>query len=185
MRPRYYGHGYLQNERILRGWDHQSDVAGRITRGNCGPLSWSEVKNGRPTASVFRMICSGGTASSKSNDRTNPNRMAFALVIFPRVCPSVDMNMPEKNASDGDEKGSLNYSEAVADACMRASDERHQIAKHARDGFNGLGNSFPTFWSADRQVQLKPESNCTDVQNPGNNSYLNSSASSPHNDFSL
>ena len=96
MRLRYNGHDYLQNERILRGWDHQSDVAGRITRGNCGPLSWSEVKNGRPTASVFRMICSGGTASSKSNDRTNPNRMAFALIIFPRVCPSVDMNMPKK-----------------------------------------------------------------------------------------
>ncbi len=91
----------------------------------------------------------------------------------------------EKNASDNDEKSSLSYSEAVADARMRASDERHQIANHARDGFNGLGNSFPTFWSADRQAQLKVESNCTGTQNPGNNTYLNSSASSPHNDFSL
>jgi hypothetical protein len=73
--------------------------------------------------------------------------MAFVLIIFPRVCPSADMNMPKKNASDSDEKGSLNYSEAVADARMRASDERQQISKHARDGFSSLGNSFPTFWS--------------------------------------
>jgi predicted RNA-binding protein with RPS1 domain len=77
------------------------------------------------------------------------------------------MNMPKKNASDNDEKSSLSYSEAVADARMRASDERHQISKHARDGFNGLGNSFPTFWSADRQTQLKAESNCTGAQNRG------------------
>src|SRR5258708_26841203 len=155
----------IQNERIFRGWDHQSEVAGRITRGNCGPLSWSEVKNGRATISDFRMICSGGTASSKSNDRTNPNRMAFVLIIFPRESIS-KYEYTKKIASDGDEKGSLNYSEAVADTRMRASDERHQISKHALDGFNGLRNSFPTFWSADRQAQLKPESNCARAQKP-------------------
>src|SRR5260370_34025087 len=83
----------IQNERIFRGWDHQSEVAGRITRGNCGPLSWSEVKNGRPTLSDFRMICSGGTASSRSNDRTNPNIIAFVLILFPRGCQSVVMNL--------------------------------------------------------------------------------------------
>jgi hypothetical protein len=38
---------------------------------------------------------------------------------------------------------------------MRAGDERQQIAKNARDSFDGLWNRFPTFWSADRQAQLK------------------------------
>jgi hypothetical protein len=38
---------------------------------------------------------------------------------------------------------------------VRAGDERHQIAKNARDSFDGFWNRFPTFWSADRQAQLK------------------------------
>jgi hypothetical protein len=47
-------------------------------------------------------------------------------------------------------RNSLSYSESVADARVRAVDERHQIAKDARDGFDGLGNIFPAFWSAGR-----------------------------------
>lgn len=31
---------------------------------------------------------------------------------------------------------------------MRAGDERQQIYKNARNGFDDLGSSFPTFWSA-------------------------------------
>jgi hypothetical protein len=38
---------------------------------------------------------------------------------------------------------------------VRAGDERHQIAKNARDSFDGFWNLFPTFWSADKQAQLK------------------------------
>jgi hypothetical protein len=76
----------VQNERL----GHQSDVvAGRIMSGSCGPLSGSEVKNGRDTVNDFRMIWSGGTASSKSNDRTKENMTAFILVVFPSV------NMPQ------------------------------------------------------------------------------------------
>jgi hypothetical protein len=52
--------------------------------GNCGPLSRFDVKKGRATIIVFRVISVGGTASSKSNDRTNENKMAFIL-IFPRA----------------------------------------------------------------------------------------------------
>ena len=35
---------------------------------------------------------------------------------------------------------------------MRAGDERQQIAKDARDGFDGPWNGFPTFWPAEAQV---------------------------------
>ena len=77
---------YLQNEWVLHGREHQSDLAGRITSGNCGPLSWSEVKNGRETINDFLVIWSGGTPSSKSNDRTKANKIAFILkIIFPRT----------------------------------------------------------------------------------------------------
>jgi hypothetical protein len=31
---------------------------------------------------------------------------------------------------------------------VRAGDKRQQIAKDARNGFDALKNSFPTFWSA-------------------------------------
>ena len=54
------------------------------------------------------------------------------------------MNMPT-NALISDK---LSYGEAVAEARVRAGDERHQIAKDARNGFDALKNSFPTFWSA-------------------------------------
>lgn len=43
---------------------------------------------------------------------------------------------------------SLDDSKAVADASVRASDERQQIAIDAGHGFNCLGDTFPTFWSA-------------------------------------
>jgi hypothetical protein len=33
---------------------------------------------------------------------------------------------------------------------VRAGDERHQIAKNARDSFDGFWNRFPTFWSAEQ-----------------------------------
>jgi hypothetical protein len=72
----------LQNKQL----GHQSDVvAGRIMSGSCGPLSGSEIKKGRVTVNDFRMIWSGGTASSKSNDRTKENMIAFILVVFPSV----------------------------------------------------------------------------------------------------
>src|SRR6266576_6439180 len=44
---------YLQNKWVLRIREHQSDFASRIMSGNCGPLSWSEAKKGRPTISDF------------------------------------------------------------------------------------------------------------------------------------
>jgi hypothetical protein len=56
---------------------------------------------------------------------------------------------------DSDEKSSLSYSESVTYARVCAGDERHQIAKKARDSFDGFWNLFPTFWSADKQAQLK------------------------------
>ena len=61
-----------------------SDFAGRMTIGSCGPRLGFDVKKGRPTIIVFRVISVGGTASSKSNDRTKENKMAFIL-IFPRA----------------------------------------------------------------------------------------------------
>ena len=61
-----------------------SDFAGRMMIGSCGPLSGFDVKKGRPTIIVFRVISVGGTASSKSNDLTNENNIAFIL-IFPRA----------------------------------------------------------------------------------------------------
>jgi hypothetical protein len=67
--------------------------------GNCGPLSWSEVKKGRATINDFLVIWVGGTASSKSNDRTKANKIAFILIIFPRNSASVN-NAPKS----GDEK---------------------------------------------------------------------------------
>jgi hypothetical protein len=71
--------------RSLRSREHQSDFAGRIMSGNCGPLSWSEVNKGREMANDFLVIWAGGTASSKSNDRTKVNKIAFILMIFPRT----------------------------------------------------------------------------------------------------
>ena len=128
---------------------HQSDVTGRITSGNCGPLSGSEVKNGRATSIGFRRIWSGGTASSKSNDRTKENSIAFILT-FPRV--SVGEYATNALIATG---SSLGYSEAVANARVRAGYERQQITKDARNGFNGLGDRFPTFWS-EGAVKLNP-----------------------------
>lgn len=57
--------------------------------GNCGPLSSSEAKKGRPTIIDFLVIWARGTASSKSNDRTNVNKIAFILIIFPKNSASV------------------------------------------------------------------------------------------------
>ena len=54
--------------------------------GSCGPLLRLDVKKGRATIIVFRVISVGGTASSKSNDRTKENKMAFIL-MFPRASP--------------------------------------------------------------------------------------------------
>ena len=48
---------YLQNKWVIRSWEHQSDFAGRIVSGNCGPLSWSEAKKGRPTINDLLVIC--------------------------------------------------------------------------------------------------------------------------------
>jgi hypothetical protein len=50
--------------------------------GICGPPSWSEAKKGRETIKDFLVISDGGTASSKSNDRTKANKIAFILIIF-------------------------------------------------------------------------------------------------------
>ena len=80
------GFKYLQNKSVaLRGRKYQSDFAGRIMRGNWGPLSWSEVKKGRATINDFLVIWAGGTASSKSNDRTKANNIAFILIVFASV----------------------------------------------------------------------------------------------------
>jgi len=78
---------YLQNKWgwVLRNREHQSDLVGRIMSGNCGPLSWSEVKKGREVIIVFLVIWAGGTACSKSNDRTKANKIAFILIIFQRT----------------------------------------------------------------------------------------------------
>jgi hypothetical protein len=65
---------------VLRSREHQSDLTGRIMSGNCGPLSWSVAKKGRPTINDFLVIWAGGTASSKSNDRTKANKIAFILI---------------------------------------------------------------------------------------------------------
>jgi len=64
-------------------YSHQSNFAGRIMSGNCGPRSWSEVKKGRATINDFLVIWAGGTASSKSNDRTKANKIAFILIVLP------------------------------------------------------------------------------------------------------
>ena len=58
--------------------------------GNCGPLSWSEVKNGREMINDFLVIWAGGTASSKSNDRTKANKIAFILITFPKNSVRID-----------------------------------------------------------------------------------------------
>jgi hypothetical protein len=89
---------YLQNKWV-RSREHQSDLAGRIMSGNCGPLSWSEVKKGRATINDFLVIWAGGTASSKSNDRTKANKIAFILIIFPKNSASVN-NAPKRIDSD-------------------------------------------------------------------------------------
>ena len=75
---------------------------------------------------------------------------------------------------------------------MRASDKRHQISKNARNSFDSFWNRFPTFWSVNRQAQFKNKKlnphgcvHACAIPWPRNNTYLNSSASSPHNDFSL
>jgi hypothetical protein len=44
-------------------------------------------------------------------------------------------------------RDSLDESKAVANACMRAGDERQQVAPDARHGFDCVGNALPTFWS--------------------------------------
>ena len=93
------------------------------------------------------MIWSGGTPSSKSNDRTKANKIAFILIIiFPRT------EIGER--VDSDEKSSLSNSESVTYARVRASDERQQITKNTRDSFDGFWNRFPTFWSVNGQAQF-------------------------------
>jgi hypothetical protein len=75
----------------FRSWGHQSDFAGRIMSGNRGPLSWSEATKGRVTTNDLLVIWAGGTASSKSNDRTKANKIAFILIImFPKNRTSVN-----------------------------------------------------------------------------------------------
>jgi hypothetical protein len=64
-----------------RSFQLYSAFTGRMTSGSCGPLSGFDVKKGRPTIIVFRVISVGGTASSKLNDRTKENRIAFILDI--------------------------------------------------------------------------------------------------------
>src|SRR6266702_2018636 len=59
---------------------HQSDLAGRMTSGSCGPLSGLEVRKGRVTIIDRPVISLGGTASSKSNARTKENKSAFILI---------------------------------------------------------------------------------------------------------
>jgi hypothetical protein len=63
------------------------------------------------------------------------------------------VNICHKNVFDWRRGSSLSYGEAIADARVCAVDERQQIAKDARDGFGGFGNSFPTFWSAGAEVK--------------------------------
>ena len=112
-----------------------------MTSGSCGPLLVLDVKKGRATIIVCRVISVGGTASSKSNDRTKENRMAFIL-IFPRE--SVVGMQPMRRYKRRD---SLDESKAVANACMRAGDERQQVAPNAGHRLDCVGNALPTFGS--------------------------------------
>lgn len=87
-------------------------------RGICAPLSGSEAKKGRVTTIVFLVIWLGGTASSKSNDRTKENKMAFILIFSP-------INIDEYTANTWvTMTDSLDYRKAVADARVCTRDER-------------------------------------------------------------
>jgi hypothetical protein len=74
-------------------------------------------------------------------------------------------------------RSSLNDREAIANTRMGAREEREQVAKDTRERSNGFRDSFPTFRPA-RMVSLAEHL-------PVDDAYLNSSASSPHNDFNL
>jgi hypothetical protein len=94
------------------------------------------------------LISVGGTANSKSNDRTKENKIAFIL-IFPVSVGEYPANA-FKFAMTSD---SLDDSKAVANAPVRASDECQQIAIDARHGLDCLRDTLPTFWSAGTDVQ--------------------------------
>ena len=74
-------------------------------------------------------------------------------------------------------RSSLNDRESVANTRMGAREEREQVAKDTRERSNGFRDGFPTFRPA-RIVSLAAHAQMDDA-------YLNSSASSPHNDFNL
>jgi hypothetical protein len=95
------------------------------------------------------LISVGATPSSKSNDRTKENKIAFIL-IFPTVSVGEYFANEFKFVMTSD---SLDDSKAVADAPVRASDERQQIAIDARHGLDCLGDTLPTFWSAGTDFQ--------------------------------
>jgi hypothetical protein len=109
----------------------------------------SDVKKGRPTSIVFRLISVGATASSKSNDRRKENKTAFILLI-----PTVFVGEYPANAFNFTmTSDSLDDSKAVADAPVRASDECQQITIDARYAFDCLRDTLPTFWSAGTDFQ--------------------------------
>ena len=70
------------------------------------------------------------------------------ILIFPKVTvceyPAIALVM----MSD-----SLDDRKAVADARVRASDERQQIAQDAGHSFDCLGDTLPTLWPASTNVQ--------------------------------
>lgn len=111
---------YLQDKWVLRSREHQSDLAGRMMSGICGPLSWSEAKKGREMIKDFLVIWAGGTASSKSNDRTKANKIAFILIHPPRTASASVNNASRRVDSDSDEKERLTRPRRIGNLCTRA-----------------------------------------------------------------
>jgi hypothetical protein len=74
----------------------------------------------------------------------------------------------------------LDDGEAVTDACVRAGEEREQVAEDTWHRLNSLWNVFPAFWSAGTVKHNVDASHAR-----AENAHLNSSASSPHSDFNL
>jgi hypothetical protein len=94
------------------------------------------------------LISVGGTANSKSNDRTKENKIAFILIstVSAGEYPADAFQFVMTNDS-------LDDSKTVADAPVRASDECQQIGIDARHGLDCLGDTLPTFWSAGTDFQ--------------------------------
>ena len=145
-------------------------------RGSWGPLSGSEVRNGRVTIIVLQLISLEGIASSKSNARTNENISAFilhisAMSVFIASSGPLGLIVTRNLLDDG---------KAVANTRVGARDEREQVAEDTGDRSNGIRNGFPAFWSA---TTMSLDAGAAHAQVDG--AYLNLSASSPHIDFIL